>query len=275
VAVEPLNRISLRATSLADDLGFVALADLARVLKPHDEVSYRVIGGQMVMVLAARWGLGAELYRVTLDADLGTPPVVVRDHTLFERLAEFGYKQVAGDRFARPVDDIPARDETDIPTAVIDILLPAYTSRPSQNKQAGDVVATEALGLAAALQRPPLAIELELQRLNGELLDIVLFFPDEAGALVLKAFATRARHKTTDHTDVWRCLEIARAAGVTTEAFTDSDEMSEGADLVRSLFSDRHGPGMSAMSEDQGLSETTADQRYTRIRALINEILGS
>lgn len=83
------------------------------------------------------------------------------------------------------------------------------------------------------------------------------------------------QHKTTDHTDVRRCLEIARAAGVTTEAFTDSDEMLEGADLVRSLFSDRHGPGMSGMSEDLGLSETAADQRYTRIRGLIHQVLGS
>ncbi|MGF1617992.1 MAG: hypothetical protein ACFCU2_09350 [Acidimicrobiia bacterium] len=58
MAVEPLNKISLRATSLADDLGFVALADLATALESDDEVPYRVIGGQMVMVLAARWGLG-------------------------------------------------------------------------------------------------------------------------------------------------------------------------------------------------------------------------
>lgn len=139
-----------------------------------------------------------------------------------------------------------AGDEGDTPEAVIDILLPAYTSRPSQNRTAGDLVATEALGLAAALQRPPLIIELELQRLNGEVLDVTLSFPDEPSALVLKAFATRARHKPTDHADVWRCLEIAHAAGVTPYVFTDSNEMSDGADLVRALFADRHGPGMSA-----------------------------
>jgi hypothetical protein len=275
MAVERLKPILLRATSVADDLAFVALADIAKALEQEDEASYRIIGGQMVMVLAARWDLGADLYRVTLDADLGAPPVVVRDFALLERLVELGYEQVAGDRFAKPVDDIPAGDEGENQQAVIDILLPAYTSRPSRNKQAGEVIGTEVLGLAAALQRPPLAIELELQRLNGDELDIVLSFPDEAGALVLKAFATRARHKPTDHTDVWRCLEIAHASGVTTEAFTDSAEMSEGADLVRSLFADRHGPGMSAISEDQGLSETGADQQYTRIRALTDEILGA
>lgn len=274
MAVEPLNRLSLRATSLADDLGFVALAYLATALESDDEIPYRVIGGQMVMVLAARWSLGADLYRVTLDVDLDIKPVVVTDLDLVERLAALGYKQIAGVRFAREVDDLPAGDRTDTREAIIDILLPAYTSRPSQNRRAGDLIATEALGLAAALQRPPLVIEMELHRLSGEVLDVVLSFPDKPSALVLKAFATRARHKPTDHTDVWRCLEIAHVAGVTADAFTDKEEMSEGAGLVRSMFSDRRGSGMSAISEDQGLSEIAADQRYTRIRALIEESLG-
>ena len=274
MAVEPLNGLSLRATSVADDLGFVALADLARVLGADEELPYRVIGGQMMMVLAARWGLGADLYRVTLDADLGTPPAVVHDHALVERLIALGYQQVAGDRFARAVDDIPAGVETDTREAVIDILLPAYSSRPAQHRRAGDLVASEALGLAAALQRPPVVIDLKLLRLNGELLEIGLSFADEPSALVLKAFATRARYTTTDHTDVWRCLEIAHAAGITLDKFRGINEMKDGADVVRSLFSERHGPGMSALTEDQRLSEMAADRRYTRIRALINEVLG-
>jgi hypothetical protein len=260
---------------VADDLAFVALADLARVLHSEDEVAHRVIGGQMVMVLAARWHVGADLYRVTLDADLGTPPVVVRDYRLVERLIDIGYRQVAGDRFARPIDDIAAGGEAGTREAVIDILLPAYSSRPSQNRKAGDLVATEALGLAAALQRPPVVMELGLLRLGGELMEIVLSFPDEASALVLKTFATRTRYKPTDHTDVWRCLEIAHAAGVRPDAFTDSEEMAAGADVARSLFTDRHGPGMSAITEDLGLSETASDERYTRIRALIDEVIGS
>ena len=272
MAVEPLSRLSLRATSLADDLGFVALADLASVLAPGDEAPYRIIGGQMVMALAARWGLGSGLYRATLDADLGTPPMVVRDHTLVDRLVALGYRKVAGDRFTRIVDDLPVGDGTQAREAVIDILLPAYTSRPSDSKRVGPLIAIEVLGLAAALRRPPVVMDLELQRLNGEVTDVALCFPDEPSALVLKAFATRSRHKATDHTDVWRCLEIALAASVTPTAFTDG-EMSEGADLVRSLFSDRHGPGMSGIIEDQRLSDTAADQRFTRIRALISAIV--
>ncbi len=41
-----------------------------------------------------------------------------------------------------------------------------------------------------------------------------LWFPDEVAALVLKAFATRVRSKATDVVDLWRCLEVALAAGV-------------------------------------------------------------
>lgn len=57
----PLTRITLGAASVADDLGYVALADLAQALEGLTE-DYRVIGGHMVTVLAARWQLGHELY---------------------------------------------------------------------------------------------------------------------------------------------------------------------------------------------------------------------
>jgi hypothetical protein len=46
----PLTRIALSAASVADDLGYVALTDLARALDDLAE-DYRVIGGHMVTVL--------------------------------------------------------------------------------------------------------------------------------------------------------------------------------------------------------------------------------
>ena len=58
----PLTRLTLGAASVADDLGYVALTDLARALGELTE-DYRVIGGHMVTVLAARWQLGHDLYR--------------------------------------------------------------------------------------------------------------------------------------------------------------------------------------------------------------------
>src|SRR3954471_10505619 len=103
-AQPPLTRVVLKATSVADDLGYVALSDLADVL---GESTYRIIGGHMVTALVARWQLGAELYRETGDADLGVPPVVVREEGVIARLLDRGYQRVEGNRFARPIDDVP------------------------------------------------------------------------------------------------------------------------------------------------------------------------
>jgi hypothetical protein len=81
---------TLGATSVADDLGYVALADLERALGGLTE-DYRVIGGHMVTVLAARWQLGHELYRETGDVDLGIPPIVAQDRNLVGRLKDLNY----------------------------------------------------------------------------------------------------------------------------------------------------------------------------------------
>jgi hypothetical protein len=52
----PLTRLTLGAASVTDDLGYVALSDLARALGDI-AADFRVIGGHMVTVLAARWQL--------------------------------------------------------------------------------------------------------------------------------------------------------------------------------------------------------------------------
>ena len=214
----PLTRITLGAASVADDLGYVALADLAQVLGGLTE-DYRVIGGHMVTVLAARWELGRELYRETNDVDLGVPPIVARDHNLVSGLKDLNYLQVAGNRFARGLTDIPAgmkeRGGSGNPEALIDVLVPAYTGRARENVQIGkELFTTEVPGLQLALARPPVTITLELHRLNGEILQCELPFADEVSALVLKGLATKVLSKDTDVSDIWRCLEIAFAAGV-------------------------------------------------------------
>lgn len=218
MAVEPpLSRIVLNATSVADDLGFVALSDLAAVVGAEG-ATHRVIGGHMVTALVARWGLGAELYRETGDSDLGVPPVAITGTDLLGRLRGLGYEQTAGNRFAREVTDVPLRLEgADAKErhAVIDVLIPAYTSRARQNRRVGeDLVTTEVPGLALALKRAAVDLDLELTRLNGEVLDVRLAFPDEVAALTLKAFATTVRSKDTDIVDIWRCLEVALVADV-------------------------------------------------------------
>lgn len=186
-AEPPLTHVVLAAASVADDLGYVALADLAGVLGSS---TYRIIGGHMVTALVARWQLGAELYRETGDADLGVPPVVVREEGVIGRLLERGYEQVEGSRFARPVDDVPVnvRDAEGPRSAVIDVLVPSYRTRArSSDRVSDELVTTEVPGLALALQRPPVLLHMELRRLNGEQLDIEVAFPDEVAALTLKA----------------------------------------------------------------------------------------
>lgn len=209
-AQPPLTRVVLRATSVADDLGYVALADLADVLGTS---TYRIIGGHMVTALVARWQLGAELYRETGDTDLGVPPAVVREEGVIGRLIARGYEQVEGNRFARSVEDVPVTVQGgDGPPreAVVDVLVPSYRTRArSSHRVSADLVTTEVSGLALALQREPVVLQMALHRLNGEQLDIDAAFPDEVAALTLKAFASQVRDKPTDIVDLWRCLEVS------------------------------------------------------------------
>ncbi|HZT64808.1 MAG TPA: hypothetical protein VFA11_03380 [Acidimicrobiales bacterium] len=272
-----MNRLVLRAGSVADDIGYVALADLSQILSQKEDLSYRVIGGHMVTALVARWGLGAELYRETGDTDLGVPPIVVKDRSLIERLRGVGYEPIAGNRFARPVIDIPitlTAPEESTPQAMIDVLVPAYTSRPRQDRRVTDqLVTTEVLGLPTALMRPPVRLRLELHRLNGTRLSVEIAFPDEVAALVLKGFACRVRNQGTDIIDVWRCLEVGLAAGVSPADFTEGAP-AEAAAIVRDLFRRRDGRGMTTLIGEQRLAPGAADARFTRIRALIDRILG-
>lgn len=271
----PLSRLTLDATSVADDVSYVALADLSTVLRARD-INHRIIGGHMVTALGARWKLGAGLYRETGDADVGIPLTVARDRAVFEHLGELGYAGGGGHRFARPLDDVPVRlaGDDDVPReATIDVLVPAYTSRARESQRFGDHLTTlEVPGLAISLRRPPVTLRLDVGRLNGDRLDFDLVVPDEVAALVLKAFATRVRYKATDVVDAWRCLEIAFAAGIKPNEFSEG-EPARAADVIRQLFATRAGRGMTDLTTEQRLSEQGADQRYTRIRALIQRVL--
>lgn len=273
----PLTRLALGASSVADDLGYVALNDLAGTFGDI-AADYRVIGGHMVTMLAARWQLGAGLYRETGDVDLGIPPIVATDNGIVSRLKAISYLQVAGNRFARELSDVPAgmtgESNSPNPAALIDVLVPTYTSRTRENVRIGeDLFTTEVPGLQLALARPPVTISLELRRLNGLTLLCDLPFADELSALVLKSLATTVRSKDTDIGDVWRCLEIGFAARLGPAEFT-SGVCADSAKVIRALFGSRHGVPMAALGGEQHLSAEAADERFTRIQALITRVLG-
>lgn len=274
---EPLTRLTFHAASVADDARFVALTDLGRALGRTTD-RYRVIGGNMVSVLAARWGLGEALSRETIDADVGLVPAEIRTSGLIGDLKSFEYLQVAGNRFARALNDVSVAvlgHDDERPRAVVDVLVPAYSSRARHDRRITDEITTsEVPGLATALQRPPVELALVLVRLSGEELHATLRFADEVSALVLKALVTQERQKDTDIVDVWRCLEIALAAGVVPEDFT-AGEGAEAADALWTLFEGRAGTARLALAAEQGLSGEALDTRLTRIRALLARAVGT
>jgi len=92
-------------------------------------------------------------------------------------------------------------------------------------------------------------------------------------AVVLKSLATTVRSKDTDIADIWRCLEIAFAAGLGPADFTRGIR-AQSAEVIRSLFGSRRGAHVAALAAEQRLSAEATDARLTRIRALIAHVLG-
>jgi hypothetical protein len=273
-ADKPLTHLALHAGSVADDLSFVALADLAVILAGTE---HRVIGGQMVQLHVYRWGLGHELYRQTLDSDLGVPLQAAMDATLVSRLLDRGYEQVEGNRFVRPVDDMPINasgEQAGRREAVVDVLVPAYTSRPRSTRRVGDhLVTTEVPGLADAFQRPPVVVRLALTRLNDQRLSADLKIPDEASALALKVMAWRQRGASKDAVDVWRCSEIGLLAGVTA-----NDLGGKTGAIVRKelqiAVSQRDGSLVAAIVKARNLSHDAGNALHTRLQAVVVRLTG-
>lgn len=272
----PLTRLTLAANSVADDLGFVALADLSRVLRDSGRThETRIIGGHMVMLHVQRWGLGKELYRESQDADLGIAPIAVKDSNIIKTLLDLGYKRDAGNRFVRRMDDLPIRLEGSKPaetSAAIDILTPAYTSRARQNVKISDeLTTTEVPGLASALIRPGLELDLELHRLNGDTMSVPILVPDEVSAVVLKALAWRQRSAQRDAIDTWRTLEVAFAAGLARDDFQGA--WSGADEVLRDDFAHMDGAAMKALAQAGSLGANAIRERHTRLRALIQRFV--
>lgn len=157
--------------------------------------------------------------------------------------------------------------------ATIDILLPAYQTRARQNVTVGDITTIEVAGLADALRRTPVAMELDLTRSNGVRLEASVVLPDEPAALGVKSFAWVNRGAGKDAVDIWRCLEVCNRAGVSQEEFTDG-RLVEVRGIINAAFADLDSPGMKALTAEKRLSAAGASARHTRIRALAERVLG-
>src|SRR5688572_27712734 len=95
----PMIELRLVASSAADDAAFVALNDVGGLLGRPELGASLVIGGHMVTLHAARWGLN--LVRETKDTDLGVPQLALRSVDLVPALEALGYRQARGNRFAK------------------------------------------------------------------------------------------------------------------------------------------------------------------------------
>lgn len=256
--------IALSSLSAAMDGGFTAIADVSAAMSAAGAADdYRLIGGVTVLLHIQRLGLDLPL-RATGDADFGVPPHVLRRPDLVREIEALGYQKVLGNRWERRIDDRRL--------AAVDLLVPTYRSRSRDTVTIGDVVTTEVPGLAEAFRRPGLPVHAEFRRTDGVRLDTVVVLPDAIGTLALKSLVRSVRDEQRDIEDLWRCLEIAAADGVTPSAF-DGDRPLE---TVRAALWHELRPEGSALHRlAAGLQEDSAARLRTRVRALLAEVVGT
>lgn len=256
-------RIVLPSLSAAMDGGFTAIADVSAVMAAAGAAGdYRLIGGVTVMLHIARLGLDLPL-RATGDADFGVTRHVLRSPDLVQRIEATGYRRVAGNRWERRIDDRRV--------AAVDLLVPTYRTRARDTVRIGDVTTTEVPGLAEALRRPGVTVRAELRRTDGTHLDTAVVLPDAVGTLALKTLVRGVRDERRDIEDLWRCLEIAAAEGVTPSTLDDDGALSE----VRAALWHELGPDGRALPQlTEGLQADPAARLRTRLHALLSEVVG-
>ncbi len=273
MATFPLNDLVLGAASVADDLGFVALADVALACEGIEAL---VIGGHMVQLHVYRWGLGAELYRQTQDADLGMGRLAAKDPGVTDRLRDLGYRRTAGNVFERDVGDISVAAPEGRPhCAVVEVLVPTYTSRARHSLWLGHHLTTaEVPGLAEALKRPAVTCQLRLTRLNNQVLETTVSLPDEVSALVLKVLVRGERLEDRDAVDIWRCTEVLMTAGLDLSSLSGKTGNSVRG-YLRSSVADRNGQFIQSIVRYRGLSAAAGDALHTRMRATVARLTGA
>jgi hypothetical protein len=80
-----MTSLDLIAASRAEEAGYLALADIAR-LAEQTGIDYRIVGGLMVSLHVAASGMDDPVLRQTLDADMGVEQQVAGDPALVDGL---------------------------------------------------------------------------------------------------------------------------------------------------------------------------------------------
>src|SRR5690606_18155826 len=206
--------VTLRPNSRPDRTALIALLDLGDLLAeaPLPIEQTRVIGGHMVAIHVARHGLDLSHARTTADTDFGLGVNDLLRLGLTERFSSRDYRLRAGHRFYRQLGN--DRDDE----AVVDVLVPTYTSRSGGRRRVGDIVTFKTPGLAELLLIEPLLVRIKVDFSDGTTREAMFASPDERGALFIKVLTwdSRRRQKDAgkDAFDIWRCLEMCRLARV-------------------------------------------------------------
>lgn len=223
--------------SRGEDAAHRAAADVADAL---DVADYRLIGGQMVTLLVAKYEPPDAPQRATADADAGVVRAAITDGSILDAFLARGYVKHGGNRFVRDRD-------------AIDVLVPAAASRARHNRQVGALIVDEAPGLAFAFSRKPDGITVTATLTDGRERTYTASVPDPLAALALKALAWDARFTDKDVLDIHRCLATTFAAGVGPGDWPDHPEATRARRILRG---------------------THAVRRPTAVRALIAAVCG-
>lgn len=249
--------IHLISDSLATDGGYIAIADMVGFLGGRE---HRLIGGIAVMMHIQRLKLDLPL-RATSDADFGVPLALLRDDaTLVDVIEAAGYIKVDGNRWARAVDGRRR--------AVIDVLIPGYTSRLRSSHQVGSVNSTEVPGLSEALRREPVALQAVMHLTDGSRREALVHIPDVVATLALKARVRAYRDETKDAEDLWRCIELVNAEVGSVEAVADPEILA----ILPILRAELGQDGRSLPAITAGVSTEEGQRRRTRLLALVQSL---
>lgn len=255
-----VHELELLSTSRATDSAYLAARDIARVAGQL-QVPYRLVGGNCVTLLVAIHQVRGVPARDTADADLGVNYDVAADPRLPAALISLGYAQAAGNRFVREHPD----DVENLQLSV-DVLAPAFQARMLTNQRHGELVVDEIPGLALALNRPGVAVDIRVQLTSGNEVATRLMLADPVSALCMKAAAWSGRFAARDAIDIWRLLETAHAAGVRSESWP---MRASGLDAARVLNRCFGTPASNAFR-----SASVPSHVGTRVRALVSAVVG-
>lgn len=189
------RRVVSVATSRADDAAFLALRD-AVIATAHVEA--RIVGGQMVSLLAEAFPSSGLIMRRTVDADAGFGPIVAASGAIHSALLDAGYTAVRGNHYER--DD-----------RSIDLLVPSAAGHFVPVIHGGRAF-DSAPGLRLALATEPIHLEVTAALSEGTEVSLAVRVPTVETALVLKALTIESRLAAKDIVDAFNLLTIRREA---------------------------------------------------------------